>query len=259
MAGFEAAPGNAVPAQLNALPVAAQWAVSAILFVVMVAWLILGNVATGVLGKGAPTDSWLVPLLAVVLAYVTAYGFFGLPAGRALGSLVPVIVASAAAAYFTWRGALLPFVIGCSANSFLIILVVFNSAVTVPGPGGKGIADLDFAAYRGYVSLPLTVANGLANAIGWIMENEWGLDPRIRWPLFCFLPPVLMLIPAMKNMAGGEPNGQYNVPDNATFVRLYIATRLGIYFCMYYFVHYQFEQIISREVLALAAANATGV
>ena len=211
------APLPAKAAKLNALPVAAQWAVSAILFVGMVAWLILGNVATGVLGQDCPLDSWLVPLLAVMLAYVTAYGFFGLPAGRALGSLVPVLVASAAAAYFTWRGALLPFVIGCSANSFLIILVVFNTAVTVPGPGGKGIADLDFAAYRGYVSLPLTVANGLANAIGWIMENEWGLDPRIRWPLFCFLLPVLTLTPAMKNMANGEPNGQYNVPDNATF------------------------------------------
>eukprot|EP01047_Picozoa_sp_COSAG01_P095450 COSAG01_NODE_26148_length_722_cov_1.504013_1_plen_68_part_01 len=49
MAGFAAAPGSAA-AQLNALPVAAQWAVSAILFVGMIAWLIFGNVASGVLG-----------------------------------------------------------------------------------------------------------------------------------------------------------------------------------------------------------------
>ena len=103
-AGFEAAPGSAAaPAQLNALPVAAQWVVSAILFVVMVAWLILGNVATGSVGRDdqdCPLDSWLVPLLAMLLAYVTGYGFFGLPAKSALGDVAPIIVASILAALF---------------------------------------------------------------------------------------------------------------------------------------------------------------
>eukprot|EP01043_Picozoa_sp_COSAG02_P027577 COSAG02_NODE_1634_length_11565_cov_4.754666_7_plen_1593_part_00 len=240
----EVAKSAAQMAKLNALPVVVQWAVSAILFVAMVVWLIFGNAATGSIGIACPVDSWLIPLMAVLLAYVAAYGFFGMPAQRALGNIKPVIAVSLCGALFAWRGALLPFVIGCSANSFLIILVVFNSAVTVPGPGGKGIADLDFAAYRGYVSLPLTVANGFVNALGWLAENEWGLNPRIRWPLFCFLLPVVMLIPAMKNMASGEPNGQYNVPDNATFYRLFISTRLGIYFAMYFLVHYHFEAII---------------
>jgi hypothetical protein len=46
--------------------------------------------------------------------------------------------------------------------------------------------------------------------------------------------------------------GRYNVPDHGTFVRLYLATRLGVYFCMYYFVHYHFEAMITWEVLELA-------
>ena len=256
----EAEPEDPLP-HLNAMPVAVQWLLSLVLLAGIVVWIIFGNTATGSIHPyDCELDSWLVPVAGGVIAYITAYGFFGTPLAEVIKGMVPLILTGGFAALFAWRGALLPYVIGCSSTSFMLILVVFNSGVTVPGPGGKMIVDYDFEKYRGYVAILLAMANGVINAFGWLMEHdfEW-VSSDVRWAIATFLSPVVLLLPALIAMAKGEPNGQYNVPDNATFVRLYIATRLGIYFCMYYFVHYQFEQIISREVLALAAANATGV
>ena len=261
----EPEPEDPLP-HLNAMPVAVQWLLSLVLLAGIVVWIVVGNTATGSIGTDdCELDSWLVPVAGGVIAYITAYGFFGTPLAEVIKGMVPLILAGGFAALFAWRGALLPYVIGCSSTSFMLILVVFNSGVTVRGPDGpdgqeKMIVDYDFEKYRGYVAILLAMANGVINAFGWLMEHdfEW-VSSDVRWAIATFLSPVVLLLPALIAMAKGEPNGQYNVPDNATFVRLYIATRLGIYFCMYYFVHYQFEQIISREVLALAAANATGV
>ena len=246
-------------AHLNAMPVPVQWVLSVVLLAGIVFWIAFGNAATGSIGSDdCPTDSWLVPVLGGMIAYMTAYGFFGTAAPDIIKALVPLILAGSFAALFAWRGALLPFVIGCSSTSFMLILVVFNSGVQVDGPNGKKIVDYDFDKYRSYVAILLTLANGVINAFCWLMEHdfEW-VSSDVRWAVATFLSPIVLLLPAVINMAKGEPNGQYNVPDNATFVRLYIATRLGIYFCMYYFVHYQFEAIISREVLALAASSST--
>ena len=235
------------------MPVAVQWLLSVVLLAGMVVWIIVGNTATGSIGTDdCELDSWLVPVAGGVIAYITAYGFFGTPIVDVIKGMVPLILTGGFAALFAWRGALLPYVIGCSSTSFMLILVVFNSGVTVDGPGGKAIVDYDFAKYRNYVAVLLTMANGVINAFGWLMEHdfEW-VSSDVRWAIATFLSPVVLLLPALIAMAKGDPNGQYNVPDNATFVRLYIATRLGIYFCMYYFVHYQFETIIvGSEVCA---------
>ncbi len=256
---------NGELSHLNAMPVPVQWALSAVLLVGMVVWIAVGNVATGSIGSSdCPLDSWLVPVLGAVIAYMNAYGFFGTGRAEVIKELVPLILVGSFAALFAWLGALLPFVIGCSSTSFMLILVVFNSGLQVTGPGSttdqpKYIVDYDFEKYRTYVAVMLTLANGVVNAFGWVMEHEFGWSSGVRWVLATFLSPVVLLIPALINMyVKNVENGQYNVPDNGTFLRLYIATRLGIYFCMYYFVHYQFEAIISREVLELAAAQVSG-
>ena len=119
----------------------------------------------------------------------------------------------------------------------MLILTVFNSGLQVDGPHGKKVVDYGFEAYRGYVSTLLATANGVVNAFGWMIEHELDGSKELRWVVACFFPPLVLLLPALIAMAKGDPNGQYNVPDNGTFVRLYITTRLGIYFCMYFFVH----------------------
>ena len=48
-------------------------------------------------------------------------------------------------------------------------------------------------------------------------------------------------------MLDGKENGQYNVEDNNTFIRLYLSTRVGIYFVMYYLANYQLEKLIKKE------------
>lgn len=119
--------------QLNALPVWVQWALSAAIVVVIIVWVIAGNVAEGTIGQpGCPVDSWLVPLLVGVAAYIAAYGFFGLPLKTVLLSeLLPMYVLAGFAVLFASRGALLPYTIGCGSCSFMLILTVFNSGVTV--------------------------------------------------------------------------------------------------------------------------------
>jgi hypothetical protein len=188
----------------------------------------------------------------------TAYGFFGTAAKDIATQILPMLVGAGFAALFAWRGALLPFIIGGSSTSFMLVLTVFNSGLQVDGPNGKKVVDYSFEAYRGYVSTLLATANGVINALGWMIEHELGGSKELRWVVACFFPPLVLLLPALIAMAKGDPNGQYNVPDNGTFVRLYITTRLGIYFCMYFFVHVQCEAIITREVLALNANAANG-
>merc|ERR1711968_391268 len=137
-------------------------------------------------------------------------------------------------------------------SSFMLILVVFNAGVEVDGAGGKKVVDYDYAKYRGYVSTLLTIGNGVTNASVWMMENDFGwISTDTRWVIATFFTPMLLLLPAVISMFKGKPNGQYNT-TNAEFVRLFIATRLGIYFCMYYLIHYQVETIITNEVLKFA-------
>ena len=84
----------------------------------------------------------------------------------------------------------------------------------------------------------LVLGNGVMNAFGWLVERElgwtlFGQSPAwTRWLLATFVLPLLMLLPALLNILKGAPNGQYNVPGESTFIRLFISTRLGIYFCM---------------------------
>jgi hypothetical protein len=233
----------------SSLPVGPQWMLSLTILGGIIVWLAIGNVAEGTIGEDCPMDSWLVPLGGGLLAYVAAFGFFSVPAKQVLKEVAPLVVIGLFAALFAWCGALLPYVIGCSSCSFMVILCVFNSGVSVEGPGGKAVVDYAFSHYRGYVSWMLVLGNGVMNALGHIFEHELEWSAWTRWLLATFLLPLLMLIPALLKIAKGQPNGQYNVPDESTFIRLFISTRLGIYFCMYYFVHYHFEKLITKEVL----------
>ena len=230
------------------LPVVLQWLLSFGILAGIIVWLAIGNVAECTLGHDCSLDAWLVPLGGGVLAYVAAFGFFSVPAKKALGDVAPIVVIGLFAVLFAWYGALLPYVIGCSSCSFMVILCVFNAGVAVEGPGGKAVVDYGFAKYRGYVSYMLVAGNGVMNALGWIFEYELGWSTWTRWFLATFLLPILMLIPALVNICKGQPNGQYNVPSEGTFIRLFISTRLGIYFCMYYFVHFNLEKLITKEV-----------
>eukprot|EP01046_Picozoa_sp_COSAG06_P017624 COSAG06_NODE_1204_length_10277_cov_21.330517_9_plen_348_part_00 len=223
----------------STLSVAPQWLLSIGILAGIVVWLVIGNVAEGTIGEDdCPIDSWLVPLGGGVLAYIAAFGFFSVPAKKALASVAPLVVIGLFAVLFAWLGALLPYVIGCSSCSFMVILCVFNAGVEVEGPGGRAVVDYDFSHYRGYVSFMLVLGNGVMNAFGWLVERElgwtlFGQSPAwTRWLLATFVLPLLMLLPALLNILKGAPNGQYNVPGESTFIRLFISTRLGIYFCM---------------------------
>jgi hypothetical protein len=229
------------------MPIWFQWILSAIILVGIIVWLAVGNFCDGVLGVDAPVDSYLVPISSGVLAYIAAFGFFSLPMKTVFRELLPLFVMMINVAIFASQGALLPFVIGTCAPSFFIILMVFNSALQATHKGA-GVADYDYSRYRGYLAFVLCVGNGSVNAIAWCIEHKWGGSKAVRWILGCFVPPLVLLIPAAINMAKGKPNGQYNVPDNSTFWRLYISSRLGIYFCMYFFVHYHFEAMIIKEL-----------
>ncbi len=232
----------------STLPVPLQWLLSVAILAGVGVWLAFGSVAECTLGLDCSLDAWLVPLAGGVLAYVAAFGFFSVPITKVLAEVAPLVVIGLFAIFFAWRGALLPYVIGCSSCSFMVILSVFNAGVAVEGPGNRAIVDYDFKDYRGYVSWMLVLGNGVVNALGWIAEYEFEWSTWTRWFIATFLLPVLMLIPALINIAKCQSNGQYNVPDESTFIRLFISTRLGIYFCMYYFVHYNLEKLITKEL-----------
>ena len=91
------------------MPVAVQWLLSVVLLAGIVVWIIFGNTATGSIGTDdCELDSWLVPVAGGVIAYITAYGFFGTPLAEVIKGMVPLILAGGFAALFAWRGALLP-------------------------------------------------------------------------------------------------------------------------------------------------------
>jgi len=230
------------------LNVPLQWVITVIIAVTIPVWLAIGNVAEGTIGHSPPVDSWLVPLSIGVLGYITAYGFMSPPPKAAVKEFVPLLTIIVLVPLFAWRNALLPFVIGCSSASFMLILVIFNTGVQVKFQG-KAVVDYDFAHYRGYVALVLVIANGVFNALGYILENDAGAPTWCRWLVSCFLGPTVLGIMAAISIMKGKGNGQYNVPNEGTFWRLFVATRLGIYFCMYYLVHYHFEAMIVSEVL----------
>ena len=126
----------------STLSVAPQWLLSIGILAGIVVWLVIGNVAEGTIGEDdCPIDSWLVPLGGGVLAYIAAFGFFSVPAKKALASVAPLVVIGLFAVLFAWLGALLPYVIGCSSCSFMVILCVFNAGVEVEGPGGRAVVD----------------------------------------------------------------------------------------------------------------------
>jgi hypothetical protein len=236
----------------SSLPVVLQWLLSLAILGGIAAWLAIGSVAEGTLGEDdCPVDSWLVPAAGGLLAYVAAFGFFSVGLAQTVKDTLPLVVVGGFAALFAWRGALLPYVVGCSSCSFMVILCVFNAGVNVEGPNGKAVVDYSYKKYRGYVAFMLVSGNGIMNGLGFIFEHEFGWSPWTRWFLATFSLPILMLIPALLNIVKGLPNGQYNVPGPLTFIRLFISTRLGIYFCMYYLVHYHFERLITKEVYEL--------
>ena len=47
--------------------------------------------------------------------------------------LLPLVIAAGLLAWATALGALLPFVLGSTAASFMCILVVFNTGLNIPG------------------------------------------------------------------------------------------------------------------------------
>ena len=216
---------------LNAIPVWAQWVLSVVIFGGIVGWLVTGNVAMCTRRASelhCPLDSWAAPLGVGALAYLSAYGFFALPCKQVISDVAPLLILGGFAVLFAWQRALLPFVIGCSSTSFMIILTVFNSGVTIEHEkNGRPVVDYSFTKYRGYVASMLVIGNGVMNALGFLGQQELDWTPIIRWVVTCFAGPVIMLIPALVNIVKGKDNGQYNVPDNATFFRLFISTRLG--------------------------------
>ena len=113
----------------------------------------MGNPATGTIGYGAPIDSWAVPLSTGILAYITAFGFFSSPASLIKKEITPLVVLIIFGMIFCWRGVLLPFIIGCSSCSFMIILVVFNVGLHATHKE-KPVVDYSFEHYRGLAQPP---------------------------------------------------------------------------------------------------------
>ena len=68
------------------LPVVVQWLLSFGILAGIIVWLAIGNVAECTIGHDCSLDAWLVPLGGGVLAYVAAFGFFSVPAKKALGT-----------------------------------------------------------------------------------------------------------------------------------------------------------------------------
>lgn len=118
---------------LNALPVPAQWVLSVLLLGGMIAWIALGNVAKGTIGsEDCPTDSWAAPLAAGAVAYLTAFGYFGMSVPESVKELIPLFLLGGFSALFASLGALLPFVIGCSS---------VRSTLLFPAARGAAHAD----------------------------------------------------------------------------------------------------------------------
>ena len=205
---------TAVETTINGMmPIGFQWILSVIIFLTIIIWIAVGNPATGAMGYAdTPVDSWLVPIIVVILAYVAAFGFFSpkWEVKQWIMEFLPLIICYGFAAFFASRSALLPFVLGTCAPSFFFILIVFNSAVSVQY-NGAGIVGHNFQQYRTYIAILLCLANGIVNGIGFILEKEAGLPKGTRWIITCFAPPIVLLVPAAIKMAKGEKNGQYNV------------------------------------------------
>lgn len=86
----------------------------------------------------------------------------------------------------------------------MLILVVFNSGVVIEHNGSPVVA-YDFAAYRNYVKILLTIANGVVNALGFIAQHELGWSAQSRWTIACFTSPMVLLIPAVIAMGTTLP------------------------------------------------------
>ena len=99
----------------------------------MIGWIALGNVAKGTIGsEDCPTDSWAAPLAAGAVAYLTAFGYFGMSVPESVKEMIPLFLLGGFSALFASQGALLPFVIGCSS---------VRSALLFPAARGAAHAD----------------------------------------------------------------------------------------------------------------------
>ena len=224
-----------------------QWILSLIIILINIIWFIKGDVAKGIIGSEGPMNSWLIPLIVGILAYISAFGYFRISTIDFFKEILPLLITIILVIFFTYNDALLPFIIGTSAASFMFILAIFNAARVATGPGGSPVVQMDYNKYVFYIAYMLTLLNGIINGLFYILEKKYKINPKTRWFLAFIFPLTILFIPAAKNMLDGKENGQYNVEDNNTFIRLYLSTRVGIYFVMYYLANYQLEKLIKKE------------
>ena len=69
-----------------------QWILSIIIILIIIIWFIKGDVAKGIIGSEGPMNSWLIPLIVGILAYISAFGYFRISTIDFFKEILPLLI-----------------------------------------------------------------------------------------------------------------------------------------------------------------------